>query len=295
MREILSKFGYSQTEFTKVFWEFIPNVIFAVIAILITIIFYKITARIIEAGLRRTAMQPSLIKIAISSIYKWTIIIISFIFILGLLGIDVTAALAGVGVVSIAIGFAAKEALANVMSGFGIFIDKLYKHGDWVNIGGQYGEIKDITLRTTKIVTLDNLAVTIPNAMVTSSPITNYSEQGIIRISVQVTIAFKESIEAARKVLLKAVKSVEGISVDPEPVIVVEELAESGVKLLVRAWITDPATEPVSRFRLTEACKTALDKAKIEIPVSQQDVRIINSKPPTRVKKTKKQQIKEPA
>jgi small conductance mechanosensitive channel len=295
MKEIFTKFGYTQAEFTKAFWAFIPNVIFAAAAIIAIIIFYKLTARIIEAGLRRTAMQPSLIRIAVHSIYKSTIAAVAVIIVLGLLGIDVTAALAGVGIVSIAIGFAAKEALANVMSGFGIFIDRLYKNGDWVNIGGQYGEVKDITLRTTKILTLDNLAVTIPNAMVTSSPITNYSEQGIIRITAKVSIAFSESTEAARKVLLQAAKKVEGISVDPAPTVVVEELAESGVSLLIRAWITDPSTEPASRFRLTEACKDALDKAKIEIPFPQRSVRIIDSKPTTKTKKPKTEQTKEPA
>lgn len=278
MINILEKIGYSQAEFTKAFWSFIPNVIFAVTAIIVTVIFYKISAHLIEAGLRRTAMQPSLIKITVHSIYKWTIFAIGFIFILGLLGIDVTAALAGVGIVSIAIGFAAKEALANVMSGFGIFIDKLFKHGDWVKVDGQYGEVIDITLRATKIRTLDNITITIPNALITSAPIVNYSGEATIRITVSVKIAYGASIEKARQVLLAAAASVKGISARPAPLVVVEELGDYGMHLLVRGWITDPSREPALRFALLEACKDALNKAKIEIPVPQQDVRIITKK-----------------
>ena len=278
MFSLLAKIGYSQAEFTKAFWSFIPNVIFAGAAILVTIIFYKVTARLLTAGLKRTAMQPSLIKITVHSIYKWTVFAISFIFILGLLGIDVTAALAGVGIVSIAIGFAAKEALANVMSGFGIFIDKLFKHGDWVKVDDQYGEVIDITLRATKIRTLDNVTITIPNALITSAPIVNYSGEATIRISVSVKIAYGASIEKARKVLLAAAASIKGINAKPAPLVVVEELGDFGRHLLVRGWITDPSREPALRFALLEACKEALNKAKIEIPVPQQDVRIITRK-----------------
>ena len=278
MKEFLIKLGYSQTEFANAFWSFIPNVIYAGLAILVTVLFYKVTAQLIEAGLRRTAMQPSLIRITVRSIYKWTIIIISFIFILGLLGIDVTAALAGVGIVSIAIGFAAKEALANVMSGFGIFMDKLYQHGDWVKIEDQYGEVIDITLRTTKIRTLDNLTVTIPNALVTSSPILNYSEEKTIRITISARIPYSVSIDKARSVLLAAASSVDGICAKPTPVVAVKELGDHGVELYVRAWIKDPSREPALRFALTEACRNALGKARIEIPFPQQEVRVIGTK-----------------
>ncbi|HEY0964610.1 MAG TPA: mechanosensitive ion channel family protein [Candidatus Paceibacterota bacterium] len=274
MMEFLSKIGYSQAEFTKAFWSFIPNVIYAGIAILFTIIFYKVTARLIEAGLKRTAMQPSLIRITVRSIYKWTVMMVSVIFILGLLGIDVTAALAGVGIISIAIGFAAKEALANVMSGFGIFVDKLYKHGDWVKIEDQYGEVVDITLRTTKIRTLDNLTVTVPNALVTSAPIINYSEEGAIRITVSARIPYSVSIDKARTVLIAAAKEVKGVCAKPEPIVAVESLGDNGIELMVRAWIKEPAREPALRFALTEAARNALLKAKITIPIPQQEVHV---------------------
>lgn len=278
MDNSLALFDLSKDEVLANFLTLVPGALMVIVTTLAIIVFYKVTASIIEAALRQTAMQPGLIRITVHSLYKWTVGTIGLISVLGMVGINVSAALAGVGVVGIGIGFAAKETLANIMAGFGIFIDKLYKHGDWVNIGGQHGEVKDITLRTTKIRTLDNVFIMIPNSLVTSLPITNYSEEGMMRITIKVSLSFKESIDEARKVLLKAAKSLKGICKDPAPVVVIDEIDSSSLTLFVRIWIEDPGTEPAYRFKLTEACKKALDEASIDLPIPKQDIYIKEQK-----------------
>jgi small conductance mechanosensitive channel len=274
MMDLMMRLGIERDEFVNTLWSYVPNLIMAAFATLATIIFYKVTAKVIEATLLKTAMQPSLVHITVHSLYKWIVGTIGFIFVLGLLGINVSAALAGVGVASLAIGFAAKETLANFMAGFGIFIDRLYKKGDWVKIGGEYGEVKEITLRTTKIRTLDNVFINMPNSLITSLPITNYSEEGMIRISIKIGIALNESIDAVRNILLGAVKRVEGAYTDPAPQVVLDHIDDSTLNILVRVWIPDAGKEPIFKFALTEACKKALDEAGIELPVPQQEVKL---------------------
>lgn len=269
MIDFLNKVGFSQASVTDWFWEFAPSVLAIVLAIVISIIFYYVTARFFKSTLRKTAMRDALIDITVDSLYRWVLIIFVGIFILSQIGVDVTAALAGVGVVGLAIGFAAKETLANIMSGFGIFIDKLYRKGDWVEIAGQYGQVKDITLRTTKIRTLDNIFIILPNASVTNNPVINYSEEGMVRISAKIGIAYKESVDKARSVLLEAVRNIEGVRNEPEPQVVIEELADSSVNLLVRIWVDDAGSDKHFKFELNETCKRALNEAGIEIPFPQ--------------------------
>jgi small conductance mechanosensitive channel len=220
-------------------------------------------------------MQPSLVKVIVRSLFKWAVLIISGIIVLAIVGVNVTAAIAGVGVAGIAIGFAAKETLSNILSGFGIFMDHLYKRGDWVTIADKYGQVKEITLRTTKIRTLDNIFVIVPNAQVTQNPVTNYSEEGMVRISVSIGIAYSESIDKARAALLAATAKIDGVRVEPAPVVVVDELGESSVHLKVRMWVDDAGADPFYRFTLTEVCKKALDEVGITIPFPQRDIHMI--------------------
>jgi small-conductance mechanosensitive channel len=183
MHEMFLKYGIDKQFVLDTLWTFIPSVLSALSVVFFSVLFYLITARIFEATLRRTPMQASLIKITVRSLYRGIVFIISLIFVLGELGVNVTAALAGVGVIGLAIGFAAQQTLANIFSGFGIFIDDLYRRGHWIKVGDHYGEVTDISLRTTKIRTLDNTVISVPNSTVSSSPIVNFSEQGILRIS----------------------------------------------------------------------------------------------------------------
>lgn len=244
----------------------------AVMVIVGGVIFYLVTRRVMEVALQRTHMQPSLIKIAVRSLYKWLIIVLTVIFALSQLGFNVTAALAGVGVLGIAIGFAAQQTLANILSGFGIFIDHLYRTGDWVKIDGHYGEVVNITLRATKIRTLDNTFVIIPNSIVSDSSVINFSEQGRVRISAKVAVPYNRDVADARQALVEKVSQMEGIRSDTEPEVVVDELGDSGVNLLVRVWIDNAREEQKYQFMLTELCKKALDEAGITIPFPQRDV-----------------------
>lgn len=284
MLQLLVRFGLDKQSIINEIWVLLPKVVSSLIVVFIGVIFYMVTARLFEAALKRTPMQISLIKITVRSLYRGIIIIISAIFVLGQLGINVTAALAGVGVVGLAVGFAAQATIANVLSGFGIFINDLYRKGHWVKVADHYGEVAEITLRTTKIRTLDNTYISVPNSLITSSPVINYSEQGKLRITVNVSIGYDESVAHAREVLLEAVQAVKGVLRKPEPQVVVKELGDSSVHLMVRVWVNEPGFEQKYSFLLTEVCKEALDKAGITIPFPQAVIHYADKAKQTRKK-----------
>jgi small-conductance mechanosensitive channel len=271
----LSHLGLDRQQALELLWSFAPNIISAFVVIFFVVVFYLITARVFEAALRKTAMQESLVQITVRSLYRWTVIIVGLILVLSKLGINVTAAVAGIGVLGIAVGFAAQQTIANIFSGFGIFVDRLYVAGDWVKVAEHYGEVISISLRTTKIRTLDNTYISVPNSLVTSSPVTNFSEEGTLRITTHVHIPYNESVESAREALLSAVKGIKGVLKKPEPAVVVNKLGEHGVELLVRIWVDKPGFEQKYFFMLTEICKDALDAAGITIPYPHQSIHIV--------------------
>jgi small conductance mechanosensitive channel len=182
------------------------------------------------------------------------------------LGINVGAALAGIGIAGIALGFAAQDSLANTIAGFVIFWDKPFEVGDWVEVGSQYGRVTNITIRTTRIRTLRNTYVVIPNKKVIDEVLVNHSKHGETRVDVPVGIAYKESIPRAREVLLQAAAAIDGVLADPAPDVVVTGLGASSVDMEVRVWIVQADREIAIFHRVMEESKLALDAAGIEIP-----------------------------
>jgi small conductance mechanosensitive channel len=288
MNEIIARIGLSEQSLVDLLWSSVPNVISAFIMVVLVMAVYLITARIFEAALRSTPMQEALIKITVRSLYRGIVFIVGFILVLGQLGINVTAAIAGIGVLGIAVGFAAQQTIANIFSGFGIFVDRLYTAGDWVKVSDHYGEVVSISLRTTKIRTLDNTFISVPNSLVTSSPITNFSEEGTLRVTTHVHIPYNESVDHARAVLLQAMKQMKGVLKNPAPEVVVNKLGDHGVELLLRIWLDKPGFEQRYFFLLTETCKSALDAAGISIPYPHHNIQIVKEKKPTLKKAVKK-------
>src|SRR5690606_22609404 len=113
-----------------------------------------------------------------------------------------------------------QETVANMIVGFLIFWDRPFKIGDYISTEERYGEVKEITLRTTRIRTLDNTYVVIPNRQIIGATLVNHSMYGETRVVVPVGIAYKEDIAKARAVLLTALRQVTGVMRHPEPDVV---------------------------------------------------------------------------
>jgi small-conductance mechanosensitive channel len=169
-------------------------------------------------------------------------------------------------VAGIALGFAAQDSVANVISGIMIFWDKPFVVGDWIRTEGNYGRVAEITLRSTRIRTNRNTYVVIPNKTVIDAVLENYSKHGELRIDVPIGIAYKEDIRRSREVLLDAVRPLPDVMTHPEPDVVVESLGDSSVNLLVRVWLEKADALPRGTVAVVEASKLALDAAGIQIP-----------------------------
>jgi small conductance mechanosensitive channel len=252
----------------------IPKVIAALAVLIIFWLIYRLTHTILTRILSRTSMSRPLIHILVHNIYKYSLLILGIVMAASQLGIDVGAALAGIGVIGIAIGFAAQDSLSNIISGFMIFFDKPFKVGDWISVADRYGKVQNITMRTTRIRTNQNTYVVIPNKSIINEVLHNHTLHGKTRLDIAIGIGYNESIDKAREVLLKGIKPIKTVMNDPAPDVVVKVCGESSVDLLVRVWIDDAADEMPTRYAVTEAAKKSLDKAGIEIPFPQRVVHL---------------------
>ena len=261
----LSQFLDVQALLTRLV-AYLPRVVAALLILSAFWIAFRVTRRLLEAAFTRMEIQPPLRDLLIDKFYRYAVIGFGVVMAADQLGINVGAALAGLGVAGIALGFAAQDSVANVIAGILIFWDKPFVVGDWIETESQYGKVAEITLRSTRIRTTRNTFVVIPNKRIIDVTLENYSKHGSMRIDIPVGIAYKEDLSEARRVLLASIESIDGLCSDPAPDVIVTSLADSSVNLAVRVWIEDGELRRPIYARILESSKVALDQAGIQIP-----------------------------
>lgn len=244
----------------------VPRIVSALIVLGIFWVVWRSTRPLLRNILVRAGFAPALIEMLVDGLWRAAIAIVAMITSASQVGINVAAALAGLGVAGIAIGFAAQETVANMIAGFLVFWDRPFKIGDYITTQDRYGRVQEITMRTTRIRTMENTYVVIPNKQIIGDMMVNHSLYGEMRINVPIGIAYKEKIAEARAVLLPVINAVPGVLKTPAADVVTWSLGDSSVNLQARAWIADASMERPTQFAILEACKVALDDAGIEIP-----------------------------
>ncbi len=200
---------------------------------------------------------------------------------LDILGVNVMPFIAGAGVAGIAIGFAAKDTLSNLIAGVLLIIDRPFEVGDRIEVwsapagSASWGDVIDIGLRATKIKTTDNIVIIIPNNEIMKRDIVNYTIISTnIRVRINVGIAYDANIEKAKELILNVAESVPWISKTPAPKVVVRNFGESSVDLQLRVWIDDARKRMDTISHVTDKIKTAFDEQGVEIPYPKRDITI---------------------
>jgi small conductance mechanosensitive channel len=259
---------------------YIPAVIAALITLSGSWLLFVILRRPLKLALDSAGLAPELVHLLIDSVLCYGMLAFALVMAIDQLGFNVAAAIAGLGIAGIAIGFAAQDSVANVISGFMIFLDKPFEVGDWVAVAGQEGTVIEITLRSTRIKRPENTYVVIPNKMIINEVLDNYSKHGSTRLNIPIGIAYKEYIPQAREVLLRTVHGLEYVLAAPAPTVIVSELGGSSVNLEIRVWVADANTGKGVTASVIEASKLALDEASIEIPFPHMQLFVDDVKTP---------------
>jgi small-conductance mechanosensitive channel len=218
-----------------------------------------------------------------SSVILFVIVIIMA---LDVLGVNIMPFIAGAGVAGVAIGFAAKDTLSNLIAGILLIIDRPFEVGDRIEIwnapagSATWGDVIDIGLRATKIKTTDNIVIIIPNNEIMMRDIVNYTIiTSKIRVRINFGVAYDSDIKKTREVALKVAASVPWVLKEPEPKVVVRNFGDSSIDLQLRVWIDDARKRMDTISHITDKLKDAFEQNGIEIPFPRRDITIIQSKP----------------
>lgn len=250
--------------------------------ILIALIVYFIASRLIKWVLKLTTkalnkgkIEPIVVKF-IYSIIKVGLYVLLFIAIVSILGIPTTTFVTLFGTVTLSVGLALQGSLANFAGGVLILIFKPFKVGDYIVACGDEGTVVGIDVFYTKLATVDNKMIVIPNGTLANSSVKNVSAMDIRRVDVQVGISYESDITAAKKVLMGIIDKNDNILRDKPVNVFVASLDASQVTLETRVWVsTDKYWD--TKWAFIEQYKLALDEVGIEIPFNQLSVTIKNT------------------
>jgi MscS family membrane protein len=212
----------------------------------------------------------------VGAVIKVSIIIAGLLYILSVWGVQIGPLLTGLGIGGIAIAFALQESLSNIFGGISVILDKSVNVGDLVNLeGGVTGKILKIGLRSTKVKTFDNEIIIVPNSKLANGNINNVAQPDpIVRIIVPFSVAYGSDIDKVKKIVLSEIKKVEHVLKDPAPFVKFLEMADSSLNLKAFLYVE---TFEVRGDALDEAntrIYNALNRAGIEIPFPQMDIKI---------------------
>ena len=190
--------------------------------------------------------------------------------------INVGAWIASAGVLGVAIGFAAKDSLANLFAGIFIIADAPYKIGDYIRLSdsGMCGTVTDIGMRSTRLITRDDIEINVPNSLIGNDKVINETAGPYrkARVAAKVSVAYGSDVDAVFTVLRAVTQDLEGVAESPEPIVLFNEFGGSGLEFSVLVWIKEPRLRENVISELNTRIYKGLAEADIEIPYSKHDV-----------------------
>lgn len=266
MRTILDKF---------IEWcaSTVGTIVWALIVWVIGKKILKALLKVLGKALDRSRLDEGVTKFMLSlSRFAGNVVLV--IMIIDILGFDTTSFIAVLGSAGIALGMSLQGSLANVAGGILILLFKPFAVGDYIVAGGYEGSVTTIDLLYTKLITIDNKMVTIPNGTLSNSSIVNVASQPQRRLDIQIGIGYSSDLKLAKRLLLDAMNKQAGVLTDKDIMVVVKSLDDSCVTLETRCWVMTSDYWNV-RFALLEGYKETFDDNGIEIPFNQMDVHIV--------------------
>ncbi|MEZ5464256.1 MAG: mechanosensitive ion channel [Lysobacteraceae bacterium] len=271
MQELINRIDWAVVEATA--WDWGGRVLAALAIFLIGRWVARRISRLFQRGMQRAGSDPTVVDF-IGKLGFGVLLVLVCVAALDRLGVPSASLVAAVGAAGLAIGLAMQGSLANLASGVLIILFKPFRKGDFVEVGGMSGVVREVGMLLTRMTTGDNRDVSMPNAQVLGNPIINYSFNGTRRIDLLIGIGYAAEAAQAMDIIRGVLAREERVLKDPEPVLMVESLNESSVDLMVRPWVNTSDYWPV-RGALLRDIKSALDEAGIEIPFPQRTVHVL--------------------
>jgi len=249
-----------------------PKMVGALIAIAIGFWIANRLVHLFSLFLKKRKVDPTL-KPALAMTLDIILKALVLLSVAGLFGLPTASFIAIFSAIAFAIGMALQGNLGHIASGIMLLLFRPFRVGDYVDIQGHRGTVEEVNLFMTKLLTLENKRVFLPNGMVTSGPIINVTGPGRLKVFLTFSIAYSADIDRAREIILQTATTCKKILPDEEVEVFVSKLNDSSVDFAVRPWCRSKDYWDVY-FYMTEHVKKAFDAAGISIPFPQMDVHL---------------------
>ncbi|WP_276167690.1 mechanosensitive ion channel family protein [Zobellia alginiliquefaciens] len=257
---------YAQIAIDKAVF-YIPRIFLAGLILWIGFKLAKKIVELVRKALEKTGFSETLrpfLSSIVGVLLKGTVLFV----IATVLGADLTGLFAILAAAAFAVGMALQGSLGNFASGILILTLKPFKVSDWIQVDDKFGRVVEIGIFSTDVLTPGNKILIIPNSMITESVVTNYSEKGMIRLELEVTMPYEESFPKVKQVLRDALKEVEKILPEPTPEIGILDFDSHNVQLIVRPFVLPDDFWEVT-FNANKSIKKAFSAHDIKVAYSE--------------------------
>lgn len=247
------------------YWPLLVSGIKALVVLILGWIATGWISAVVRNRINKTPqIDPTLGNFA-ASIIRWVLLAVVLVAVLNIFGIEATSLVAMLGAATLAIGLALQGTLSDLAAGFMLVLFRPYRIGQYVDIGGTSGTVKDLNLFVTELATPDNVQIIVPNGRAWGAIITNFSHHPTRRVDLVIGIDYSDNAEDAKAIIMGLAAADPRAFQDPEPWVRVTNLGDSSVDLTARVWCKAEDYAEL-KFALTQAVKEAFDAKGISIP-----------------------------
>lgn len=244
---------------------FLFNAVGALIVLVVGLWIAGRIKKLVSNGLSKSRRVDVALAGFLSSLVYYGLIGLIVITTLGIFGVPTTSFAAVIGAAGLAIGLALQGSLGHVASGVMLLGFRPFNVGDFIEVAGQSGTVKGMTLMATELATLDNKKVIIPNGAVFNDSIVNYSAYDTRRLDLLFGVSYGDDLNKAIAAIKTEIDSEKRVLADPEPAVAVDSLGDSSVNLTCRVWVASSDYLGV-KWALTKAVKERFDAVGVTIP-----------------------------
>lgn len=270
--ETLTALGKFFNNIWEAFLRAIPSILLAIAILIVGIILTKICIKLMSKGLSKTKLDLTVVKFT-TQVTKILLYVLLLTVVLSMVGIPATSIITVIGTAGVAIGLALQNSLSNVAGGFLLMVTKPFKIGDYIISNGVEGTVSQISILHTRLDSVTNQAIFIPNGLAINAVVVNNSQNDERRVDVDFSISYKDDFETARQIITDIIKAHDKVDKQKEIFVRMSEHGESAIIITSRCWCKNADYWQV-HFDLIEQVRAAFIEKNIEIPFKQIDINI---------------------
>ena len=252
-------------QFGEGFVRRLPYLLAAVVAILLTVLVARIVRRGVEGALRRTEAERH-VRVVVATLAFYGVVAVGLVVALSLGGVNLGVLVGSLGLATVALGFALQDIVSNFTAGIVLLLEHPFTEGDHIAIEEAEGEVEEIRIRATRLRAPDGQLVLVPNKLLFTQVVTNSTATMRRRVEVLLEVPYGQDAARARELLLATASELEGVSDDPEPRLLTQDLGQGARSLRLSFWVDSRSDDPARvRSELLDTAEKRLGDAGISL------------------------------